>query len=75
MVLQHRVGRLLSVMYTDVLLAANDHIFVPIRTADGVQQVRMSDAIDYPAAYAKLTDSIVRVIEYSGTNVLRAQHA
>ena len=63
-------------MYTEALLLANDHIRINAvpgsfagSAALGEQSepafVRMSDAIDHPAAYARLTDSVIRMIEYS----------
>jgi hypothetical protein len=55
-------------MYTDALLAANDAVKIPASASvsePGCRFVRMSEAIDHPAAYARLTDSVVRSIEYS----------
>jgi deoxynucleoside triphosphate triphosphohydrolase SAMHD1 len=70
---QHRVGTVIGRMYTDALLAANDA--VKIHACGSVCEsdcrfVKMSEAIDYPPAYARLTDSVVRTIEYSADPAL-----
>jgi HD superfamily phosphohydrolase len=65
---QHRVPRVIDLMITDALLAAEP--FFKIRADDGVDRI-ISDCADEPEAFTKLGDWILSAIETSSDDNLK----
>ncbi|CAG2202414.1 SAMHD1 [Mytilus edulis] len=51
----HKVTKAIEIMFTDVLVKANDHLL--FKNKDG-KTVKMSEAWEHPEVYEKLTDSV-----------------
>jgi len=58
---QHRVARAIEAMLVDALIYANDHMLLSTK---GTTKVKMSHAMEHMDVYTKLTDTILKRIEW-----------
>lgn len=61
---QHKVGSIIEIMITEAFLKADQHI--KIKGSNG-KMFTLSEAIDDPEAYTKLTDNVFQQILYSSS--------
>uniref|UniRef100_A0A672J8N5 Deoxynucleoside triphosphate triphosphohydrolase SAMHD1 n=1 Tax=Salarias fasciatus TaxID=181472 RepID=A0A672J8N5_SALFA len=61
---QHKVGTIIEIMITEALLKADRHIKI---RGSGGRMFSLSEAIDDPEAYTKLTDHLFEQILYSSS--------
>jgi HD superfamily phosphohydrolase len=59
---QHKTSNIIEEMVTEALVAANDHLLIPGK--DG-KKVKMSEAIEDPVAFTRLTDQVLQQIQLS----------